>query len=254
MLKKLLSVLRRKSHAATPSPDLWAEVERTLPCLNRLTPEDRRTLRSMALDFLHDKVFAGAAGFEPDAKVRLSIALQACLPVLRLGLHSYAGWRGIVVYPGDFAIPRQETDEAGLHHEYLEDALGEAWEGGPVVLGWFADMADYAGANVVIHEFAHQIDMLNGDADGNPPLHAGMDRAAWNTAMAAAFDDLGKHIDAGEETALDPYAAEHPGEFFAVCAEVFFTQPEVLYASYPEVFQQLELFFRQNPLALPPPP
>jgi Mlc titration factor MtfA (ptsG expression regulator) len=248
MLTKLFSGLLHKRLIATPSPEFWTGVEQSLPFLGYLATEEKQALRAMALEFLQEKVFTGAAGFEPDAGVRLSIALQACLPILKLGLRSYAGWCGIVVYPGDFIIPYEETDEQGLRHECQDEAIGEAWDGGPVILSWFDDINEYEGSNVVIHEFVHKLDMLNGDTDGCPPLHAGMSKAAWKSTMGAAFADMGKRLDAGENTPLDPYAAEHPGEFFAVCAEAFFIQPKSLHAAYPEVFRQFVAFFRQNPL------
>lgn len=248
MLKRLFSGLLHKPIVNPPSPEFWAGVEQSLPFLEYLAAEERQALRAMALKFLQGKVFTGAAGFEPDTRVRLSIALQACLPILKLGLHSYAGWCGIVVYPGDFIIPYAETDEYGLRHEYQDEALGEAWDGGPIILSWFDDLNEYGGSNVVIHEFVHKLDMLNGDTDGCPPLHSGMNKADWKSAMEAAFADMEKRISAGQDTPLDPYAAEDPGEFFAVCAEAFFIQPKSLHAAYPEVFRQLVAFFRQNPL------
>ena len=237
------------SPPARTLPDaLWHAVETPLAgLLAHLDAAERAALREMALHFLDHKVFSGAAGFEPDNRVRLSIALQACLPVLKLGLDSYADWRGIIVYPGDFVIPRREVDEAGLLHEYHEDALGEAWPGGPVVLAWFDDPADYDGAQVVIHEFAHKLDMLNGEADGLPPLHAGMSEAAWCDAFEPAYADFCARVDAGEDTLLDPWAAEHPAEFFAIASECFFTAPGGLCAQYPEVYAQLCAFYRQDP-------
>ncbi|MDP5241251.1 zinc-dependent peptidase [Uliginosibacterium sp. 31-16] len=238
---------QRTDRTASVAASLWQAVEASLPCLAHLNPEERQALREMALDFLDHKVFSGAADFEPDNFARLSIALQACLPVLKLGLEAYAGWRGIIVYPGDFIIPRREVDENGLLHEYEEDALGESWDGGPVVLSWFDDPADYAGANVVIHEFAHKLDMLAGEPDGMPPLHAGMNVEAWREAFDAAYEDFCQRVDAEENTELDPYAAEHPAEFFAVASEAFFTAPDELFRDYPAVYRQLAAFYRQDP-------
>jgi hypothetical protein len=102
---------------------------------------------------------------------------------------------------------------------------------------------------VVIHEFAHKLDMLNGDADGYPPLHAGMSRAAWTRAFTGAYEDLCRRADAGEPTEIDPYAAESAGEFFAVTSETFFERPEILRACYPAVYDQLQAFYRQDPYA-----
>lgn len=227
---------------------LWQTVERGLDCLQHLSADERLALRRMALDFLDEKVFTGANGFEPDDLARLSISLQACLPVLKLGLQAYAGWRGIIVYPGDFVIPRRQLDENGVMHEYDEEALGESWDGGPVVLSWFDDPEDYQGANVVIHEFAHKLDMLGGEADGLPPLHAGMSMQAWLNAFEPAFEDFCRRVDGDETLPLDAYAAEHPAEFFAVASEAFFSTPAELHAAYPAVYRQLQDFYRQDPL------
>jgi Mlc titration factor MtfA (ptsG expression regulator) len=236
---------RRPDPQAVAEP-LWQPIEAAQPWLARLSTADRNQLRLLALEFLEGKIFSGAHGFETDNRVRLSIALQACLPVLKLGLDAYAGWQGIIVYPGDFVIPRRMIDEDGVLHEYEEDALGEAWDGGPVVLSWFDDPHALAGINVVIHEFAHKLDMLKGEADGLPPLHAGMREEDWQAALDAAFDDFCHRIEAGEDTDLDPYAAEHPAEFFAVCSEAFFTDPPLLRANYPDFYRQLALFYRQD--------
>lgn len=229
--------------------DVLAEAEAALPFIQTLPPEGRDRLRQMALEFLAGKEFSGAAGLEVTAFMQASIALQACLPVLELGLSAYDGWVGIVIYPGDFVIPRRTMDEDGVLHEYDEAALGEAWDGGPVVLAWFDDPEEYEGANVVVHEFAHKLDMLSGEADGLPPLHAGMSVEAWDVALGDAYDDFCDRVDAGEETQIDPYAAEHPAEFFAVVSEVFFVEPELLNSTYPRVYEQLALFYRQDPLA-----
>jgi MtfA peptidase len=143
-------------------------------------------LRQLVLLFLAEKEFAGAQGMEVTDAMRLSIAAQACLPILELGLDWYAGFTGIVVYPGDFRVRRAETDEHGVVHEWDDDLAGEAMPGGPVVLSWDATAND-PQINVVIHEFAHKLDMLNGAADGLPPLHPGMERAAWSGAFEQAY-------------------------------------------------------------------
>jgi len=103
--------------------------------------------------------------------------------------------------------------------------------------------------NVVVHEFAHKLDMLNGGANGYPPLHRGMDRRSWSEAFGAAYRDLCARVDAGEDTVIDPYASESPGEFFAVLSEAFFELPDVVEAEYPRVYAQLAQFYRQDPLA-----
>ena len=203
-------------------------------------------LRELALLFLAEKEFSGAHGLELTDTMRVSIAAQACTPILELGLDWYRGWRGIVVYPGDFRVRRQEVDEDGVVHEWEDDLAGEAMPGGPVVLSWDAAAHDPA-INVVIHEFAHKLDMLNGEADGLPPLHAGMDRRAWRAAFDEAYAGFCDALDRGRDTWLDPYAAEHPSEFFAVISEAFFREARETKRRYPDVYDQLARFYRQDP-------
>jgi Mlc titration factor MtfA (ptsG expression regulator) len=221
---------------------LWASATRGLSFLPR-----SEKLRELALLFLAEKEFAGAQGMEVTDAMRVSIAAQACLPILELGLDWYAGFTGIVVYPGDFRVRRAETDEHGVVHEWDDDLAGEAMPGGPVVLSWDATAND-PQINVVIHEFAHKLDMRNGAADGLPPLHPGMDRAAWTAAFEEAYEGFCDALERGKDTWLDPYAAEHPSEFFAVISEAFFKHAAETRRRYPAVYDQLKLFYRQDPL------
>jgi Mlc titration factor MtfA (ptsG expression regulator) len=232
------------------APELWASTEQSLPFLRHLNSAERDRLRQLARELIAEKEWAGAQGLQLTANIQLAIALQACLPVLNLGLDWYSDWVGIVVYPGDFVIPRQSIDENGVVHEYDDAVLGEAWAGGPVLISWFDHAEDIDGINVVIHEFAHKLDMRNGAADGVPPLPAEMSRANWIAAMEHAYLDLQQRADNGEVCVLDPYGAESPAEFFAVASEAFFQTPTVLQTEYPQVFTQLRRFYRQNPAAI----
>jgi Mlc titration factor MtfA (ptsG expression regulator) len=227
---------------------LWARSTARLAFLARLSARETEKLKEMAIVFLSEKQFSGAHGLEVRDAMRLSIAAQACLPILELGLDWYAGWTGIVVYPGDFRVRRSEMDEQGVLHEWEDDLAGEAMPGGPVVLSWEAAAHDPA-VNVVIHEFAHKLDMLNGPADGVPPLHAGMDARAWADTFAQAFEGFSDAVERGKDTWLDPYAAEHPAEFFAVISEAFFENPRETLRRYPDVYGQLKRFYRQDPAA-----
>jgi Mlc titration factor MtfA (ptsG expression regulator) len=227
---------------------LWDAVLRSLPFLRGLSRNERQRLRDLALLILVEKEFSGARGLELDDAMRLSIAVQAALPVLALGLDRYDAWSEIVVHPGDFRVRVTETDEHGVVHEFDDERAGEAWQGGPVVLSW--DAARHAPEmNVVIHEFAHKLDMANGEADGLPPLHPGMDRRAWTEAFRVAYEGFCDAVDRGRETWLDPYAGEAPGEFFAVLSERFFTEPSETRRRYPDVYEQLRRFYRQDPAA-----
>jgi Mlc titration factor MtfA (ptsG expression regulator) len=228
-------------------PDLWQRIEQRLPFLDHLTDEESRQLRELTQAFLDVKQFHGAHDFPVGNEIRLTIALQACLLILHLGLEHYDDWTGIVVYPGDFVIPRQLIDEAGVVHEYDDAVLGEAWQGGPVLLSWFDEGQEPGGVNVVLHEFAHKLDMRSGTADGMPALPSAAARRAWQAAFEPAYSDFCRRVDSGEDTLLDPYAAEAPAEFFAVMVESFYEAPDLLCNEYPDVYEQLRQFFRQDP-------
>jgi hypothetical protein len=225
---------------------LWHRTVFGLPFLGELERDDGARLRELTLLFLAEKSFSGAQGLALNDAMRVAIAAQACLPILNLGLDWYDDWVGVIVYPGDFRVRRHDIDAAGVVHEWDDALAGEAMPGGPVVLSW--DSAAHAREmNIVIHEFAHKLDMRNGDADGLPPLHADMDRRVWHAAFRAAFDGFCDALERGRETWLDPYAAEHPSEFFAVLSEAFFERPQETRRRYPDVYDQLRLFYRQDP-------
>ncbi len=245
-LRRWLGLAPRRIEVAE---ETWRAVERRLPFLDFLDDVQRARLRRLAIDFLAEKQFHGAHGLQLTDEMLLAIALQACLPILNIGLGAYHGWVGVVVYPGDFIVPRREIDEDGVVHEYDDELLGEAWEGGPVLLSWFPEDDAPEGVNVVIHEFAHKLDMENGGVDGLPPLPAHMSRSAWAAAFGAAYERFCAQVDGDEDTVLDPYAAEHPGEFFAVASEAFFETPTLLQAEFPEVYDQLHRYYGLDPAA-----
>ena len=268
MLSKLTRWLgkRRRDRAlrSHPIPDaLWHDTVERLPFLAYLAPADLDRLRELTSLFLAEKSLSTAHRLELTDAMIVGIAVQACLPVLNLDLSLYAGWVGIVVYPGEFVIRKTVQDDDGVVHEVEQDASGEAWEGGPVILSWEdAQMTDARDAyNVVIHEFAHKIDMLNGAADGYPPLfrrwHAPhLDAQAWSDVFDHAYDQFCARVDAVPDRAwarferdslIDPYAADHPSEFFAVCSEALFVQPRAFEAEFPELYRLLARYYRQDP-------
>lgn len=238
---------------------LWRATITPFPFLKNLAEAEEAKLKQLALLFLAEKEFTAGAALALTDRIRLSIATQACLPVLELGLDWYAGWSGIVVYPYDFRVRRTEMDEHGVVHEWDDELAGEAMPGGPVVLSWDA-AAEVPGSpdsralghppmNVVIHEFAHKLDMLDGVVDGMPPLHRGMDRSAWCAVFREAYEGFCDVVERGRDTWLDPYAAEHESEFFAVVSEAFFRESGETRRRYPGVYDQLKLFYRQDPAA-----
>ncbi|MDP1645878.1 MAG: zinc-dependent peptidase [Thiobacillus sp.] len=231
--------------------DAFDAILARLPILHGLDASERTRLREAASLFIHDKTFSAAGGADVDDATQRVIALQACLLTLNLTDDSYQGWSEIILYPDEFLRDLEEIDEAGVVHRSRDILAGESWHGGPLVLS-LADVATSGqadGVNVVLHEFAHKLDMLNGDANGFPPLHRGMDSASWARDFSAAYEDLCARIDAGEDTAIDPYATANPAEFFAVLTEVFFETPHLLDTEYPAIYRQLQQFYRQHPLA-----
>ncbi len=228
----------------------WRELVQTHPILQGFRGEEEHKLREISTLFLHEKIFEPVKGLKLSEPMRLSIAAQCCLPALNLGPDWLDGWRTVIVYPGEFIRKRERFDDSGVMHEWEEIASGEAWRLGPLILSW-ADLEVSGlgeGYNVAIHEIAHKLDLLNGEVNGFPPLHRGMSGKDWSQAFTAAFGDLNRRVDQGEETAIDPYAAEEPGEFFAVLSEYFFERPDLVYEQYPEVYRQLAAFYRQSPL------
>ena len=247
----LVKTWRRKRalRRSTLDDALWQQVTDALDFLQGLQPAEQLRLKEYSVLFLSEKQMHGARGFVLTEAVRLSIAVQACLPILNLGLQYYEGWVGIVIYPGEFKVKREETDAAGVVHEYDDALSGEAWPGGPVVLSWQDVTLGAAGYNVVIHEFAHKLHMTRGDMDDFPVPHADMDRTRWLQAWDSAFDEFCDQVDRGRDTVIDAYASKDPAEFFAVLSEAFFTLPQTVRSIYPELYAQLELFYRQNPAA-----
>jgi len=222
-----------------------------MPMFAGLTRKEKVRLRELATVFVKRKAFSAAHGFAVSEEMRVTIASQACLLLLNLSLDYFDGWSGIIVYPGAFRVRHNHTDEYGLVHDEEHALSGESWEQGPLILSWSdiqEDLRDsHLGGNVVIHEFAHKLDMLDGAANGIPALHPPMVREHWTKAMSNAFAHLGQQLEQQQVTAIDPYAATDPAEFFAVVSEYFFTAPRLLRRTYPDVYEQLVQFYRQDP-------
>lgn len=236
-------------------PSLWPGAITELPLLGGLDAPTLGRLRDLAALFLRVKSLEPAQGAEINPRMQLELALQACLPVLELGLSWYHGWHALILYPEEFVPCREVIDEDGV--AWIDDRpkSGEAWEQGPVILSLADARAgrERDGYNVVIHELAHKLDMRNGVANGHPPLHPDMSNARWAEDLGAAYADLCRRSDVArhrsEEPPIDPYGSESPAEFFAVCSEVFFELPHLLRDEYPRVYDQLRAFYRQDPAA-----
>lgn len=242
----------KRTLARRAIPDeLWQLTLARFPFLGWRDDDDLHRLRQLSTLFLADKEFAGMQGLVVDDAMAVAIAAQACLPVLQLGLQQYDGFKGIVVHP-DLVVARREVmDEDGVVHHYDEELAGEAMEGGPVMLSWrdVADAGDSAewGYNVVVHEFAHVLDMRDGTADGVPPLPDRQARAAWLAVLEREWTGFCQSVDAGEPTLLDPYGAEAIDEFFAVASETFFVAGHEMLREHPALYELLCGYYRQRP-------
>jgi Mlc titration factor MtfA (ptsG expression regulator) len=181
--------------------------------------------------------------------MRVAVAAQACLLILNLDTDYFDNWVEVILYPGAFRVNHEQVDAIGLVHDDASVLSGEAWLRGPVILSWDEVERDSyhprPGRNVVLHEFAHKLDGLNGVTNGLPPLRRGMSRKRWAEDFSRAYDALCLQVAAGESAYLNPYAATSPAEFFAVASEYFFTAPDVLKNCCPGVHRQLALFYRQ---------
>ena len=250
--------LKRRRDARTLArraiPDaLWQLTLARFPFLFERSATDLSRLREMSTLFLAAKEFSGAHGLHVDDDMAVAIAAQACLPVLELGLAWYDSFVGIVVHADGALAQREFTDDDGVVHQYEEELSGEAMHGGPVMLSWrdVAESGESAevGYNVVIHEFAHVLDMRDGLADGVPPLPDRAARERWLQVLEAEYAAFCACVDADEDTLLDPYAAEAIEEFFAVACEMFFVASHDLLHEHKPLYELLRGFFRQDPAA-----
>jgi MtfA peptidase len=234
--------------------EAWLDILGQHPIFDRLTREERMRLRELTTLFLHDKVFEAADGLELSAFMSEVIAAQASLPILKLGLDWYSNWKTVVVVPDIFVAEHTEYDAAGVAHEWNEDKSGESWDSGPVILSYKdVEASGWGdGYNVIIHEAAHRLDQLDGEVNGRPALHKGLDPGEWHTVFSRALDDLRRGARGRKSrrsrARIDEYAAESDSEFFAVASEYFFEKPRLLRGEYPDVYRLLAAFYLQDPL------
>lgn len=234
--------------------DLWKRTLVRYPFLQRRDDAGATELRRLTSLFLDRKEFNAVGGLRLSNAMVVAISAQAVLPVLRLGLHRYDSFVGIVVHADQVRAPREVTDEDGIVHRYEEVLAGEAVQGGPVMLSWrdvrAAGRQDSGAYNVVIHEFAHVLDLALGEAGGQPQLPANLPAAEWQAVMASSYADFCRRVDGGgEATAVDAYGAESPAEFFAVASEAFFVTPAAMKNEHPAMYGMLVRCYQQDPLA-----
>lgn len=245
---------RRRRLQLAPFPEAWERILRRRVPLTRSMPADLLAqLKSHIQVFVAEKAFIGCEGQAISDDVRVTVAAQACLLLLNRPTDYYPRLRQILVYPRAFWVPHTQPDEHGLVHADDELRAGESWDEGQVILAWdeardSARIPDDA-FNVVLHEFAHQLDAENGLSNGAPELGSAQRHARWAEVMQAAFAQLQAQVARGEETVLDPYGASEPVEFFAVATEAFFERGQDLRQTQPALYAELAGFYRVDPAA-----
>ena len=229
----------------------WSKALERSRYAQALARSDRRRLHDTAEAFLRTKSFEGAAGFVVTPYAHALVAMKASVPILNIGIRYYGGWNDVIVYPGDFRVQEEYMDDIGVVHRETRELCGQSLQQGPMVLSWqtIEEEREATDRDVVIHECAHKLDILNGDANGFPPLHRDMSANRWELTFRAAFARLRRALDEGAESVIDPYAATDPAEYFAVLSETFFTQPQWIVEEAPAVYAELAEFYRQDPLA-----
>ncbi|CAA6825889.1 MAG: Unknown protein [uncultured Thiotrichaceae bacterium] len=253
MFNPLNHWLSRAGKASTAiSDEAWDAVFPENPMFAYLSQRDEYRLRDLAEKCLGRIPVVAGKEMQVTEYIKLTIAAQMALPILNLGVDHYHDVKEIVVYPDLFLSYWQSTDRAGVVHNRRRVLSGESWQRGPVILSWAhshpeKEVLSYP-SNVVIHEFAHKLDQLNGSMNGMPALHRDMDIPAWTHIMSQAFNRLNAECKDQQAQEFDPYAATKPAEFFAVSSEYFFLAPQILFDFSPDVYAQLSLYYRQDPL------
>ncbi len=243
---------RREALRAQPFPAPWlAILERDVPSYQRLNEADRAELQGHIQVFVAEKNFEGCGGLEMTDEIKLVIAAQACLLLLHRETDYYPRLDSILVYPGAYVARSTEVLGGNLVLEGEQTRLGEAWQGGAVVLSWddvqtgAADFRD--GHNVVLHEFAHQLDHEDSAPDGAPVLPKRAMYTAWARVLGAEYEQLRLDAESHRKTVLDKPGATKPAEFFAVATECFFEKPAQLRSKHPELYEELKEYYQQDP-------
>lgn len=243
---------RLRKAIAAPFPDEWvAIVERNIGVYRNLPQPLRLQLRNLIRQFLYQKHFDGAGGLEITDEIRVTIAAEACMLLLNRKTRVYPTLRYIIVYPSAFVVDREQGSEEGLVSEGRKGLLGESWSNGKVILAWdnvlngSSNFVD--GQNVVLHEFAHQLDSESGSTNGAPILVGNNCLRTWASTLSGEFEELQKEAWTGKHSLIDHYGATNPAEFFAVATETFFEKPEQMAKHHNELFEVLKCYYRIDP-------
>lgn len=236
----------------SPFPDEWVKiVERNIAIYKNLPMPLRLQLRKLIKQFLHQKHFSGAGGLKITDEIRVTIAAEACLLLLNRNTGVYPALRYIIVYPSAFVVDRPQGGADGIVSEGRKGLLGESWANGKVILAWdnvlhgSSNFVD--GQNVVLHEFAHQLDSESGSTNGAPILAGKSCLRTWASTLSGEFEELQKDAWQGKRSLIDHYGATNPAEFFAVSTETFFEKPAQMAKHHVELFEVLKCYYRIDP-------
>ncbi len=247
-----LKTRRRNRLRAQPFPASWLGIiRRNVPSYDRLTPAEQRNLQGTIQVLVAEKNFEGCGGLEMTDEIKITIAAYACILLLHLQHDYYPRLQSILVYPDAYPVPAVRRRVGNIVVEGTEMRAGESWQTGVVVISWnhvFHRPVDPGGTrNVALHEFAHQLDQEKGVADGTPVLPNTSMYRAWARILSREYKTLGEAVDADRPTLLDKYGATNPAEFFAVVTEYFFGHSQQLKERHPELYEELKLYYRQDP-------
>jgi Mlc titration factor MtfA (ptsG expression regulator) len=254
MAQPRLAAFRRARIRSRPFPAAWRAILRErVPYARRLPADLQRQLKEHIQVFLAEKSFTGCDGLVVTEEMRVTIAAQACLLLLNRPGRHFPRLHQVLVYPSPFIVYREKRDAIGLVRDESRVLSGESWAHGQVILSW-PDVLEGAanpegGRNVVIHEFAHQLDQEKGFANGAPDLVDFQRYPRWSRVLGQEYVALQERLRNEEATLLDPYAATDPAEFFAVSSEVFFGQPRRMAAEHPALYGELSRYYRVDPLS-----
>ena len=249
-----LTERKRRQIRAHPFPAAWRQIlKQRVPYVRALPADLQLQLKRHIQVFIAEKAFMGCDGLEITDEIRVTIAAQACLLLLNRPRGYYPDLRQILVYPGGFVVNREQTDDLGLTRPTRRALSGESWSQGQVILSWHDTLQGAAapddGQNVVIHEFAHQLDQETGTANGAPVLARREHYARWSQVLGAEFNALQTRTTHGQPSLFSDYGATDPAEFFAVISEVFFEQPQRMAHEHPALFRELSGLYRLDPLS-----
>ncbi len=245
---------RRERIAGEPFPDEWLRTLQTdFAYYSYLSDDDKNELQKHIKIFLSEKVFEGTQGLQITDRIKVIIAAQACVLLLHRQTDYYPALHTIFVYPHAFYSPVKQSLPGGIVNEDYQGRLGESWYRGPVVLSWDDVLHSAHDANdahnVVFHEFAHQLDSETGANDGAPVLPKRSMYIAWARVLGEEYKKLVTNLQHHHHTDIDAYGATNPAEFFAVVTEAFFEKPAELKTHHQQLYEQLSLFYNQDPAA-----